>query len=227
MENYTLNAQPRDVLKKKVKLLRQAGFIPAAIFGYKGNENIQIDAKEFSKLYDQAGHTSVIEVDVNGTKHSVIIDEVQMNPATREYTHVSLRELRMDVEITAEIPFELIGDEESPAVKDEQSLVILSVPSVELRGLPKNLPQEIKIDVSGFHAGDTIILKDVKLPDGVELVHAEEEDLEMTIVTTTSAIQEEIIEDVNAAIEEAVAEGEQAEEGAEAAEGEAKAEKEE
>lgn len=199
-EVYTIKAEPREVLKKKVKQLRKAGLIPAAIYGYKGTLNVQLDLKEFTKLYASASHTGIVDVVVDGKKHTIIIDEVQFNVVTGYYTHVSLRELRMDEEITAEIPLELSGADESPAVKDETSLVILSTQSIELKGLPRALPQEIVIDVSGFHAGDTIILKDIKLPEGVELVIGEDEEmLEMVIVTTASAVQEEIIEDVDSA----------------------------
>jgi large subunit ribosomal protein L25 len=220
---YTLQSEPREVLKKRVKNLRKAGLIPAAIFGYKGTFNIQVNLKEFTKLYADASHTGIVEVLLEGKKHSVIIDEVQFNPVSGDWTHASLRELRMDEEITAEIPFVLEGAEESPAVVDEESLVILSTSEVELRGLPRALPQEIVINVSAFHAGDTIILKDVKLPEGVVLVthgnseEEEAEELETVIVTTTSAIQEEIIENVDEATAEAVAAGEEPVEGAEGA----------
>jgi large subunit ribosomal protein L25 len=223
---YTLNAEPRDVLKKKVKQLRKAGLIPAAIFGYKGTFNVQVNLKDFTKLYADASHTGIVEVVLEGKKHNVIIDEVQFNPVSGEWTHASLREIRMDEEITAEIPFVLEGAEESPAVKDEESLVIISVNAVELRGLPRALPQEIVVNVSEFHAGDTITLKDVKLPEGVVLVQDDEEALAAVIVTTTSAVQAEIIENVDEATAEAVAAAE-GEEGAEGTEGEAAEAKEE
>lgn len=210
-EGYTLNAEPREVLKKKVKQLRKAGLIPAAIFGYKGTSNVQVNLKEFSKVYAEASHTGIVDVIVSGKKHTVIIDEVQFHPVSGEWTHASLREIRMDEEITTEIPFVLEGADESPAVKEEDSLVILSVSAVEVRGLPRALPQEIVINVSEFHAGETITLKEIKLPEGVTVVlhgnnEAEDaEELETVIVTTTSAIQDEIIENVDEATAEAVA----------------------
>lgn len=216
MKTLTLNAKDREITKKQVKSLRKIGTLPAAIFGYKGNFNIQLDNKEFSKIYSEAGHTTVVDIKLDDKVHSVLINEVQINPLTRDFIHVSLREVRMDEEITAEIPFVLIGAEESPAVKDEQSLVILSQNFTELKGLPRNLPSEITIDVSGFHAGDTLTLKDIKLPEGISVVR--EEELEAVIVTTASAVQEEIIEDVQAAIDADAAE-KNAEEGVEGAEG--------
>lgn len=205
MEQYTIKAQVRTKTRKKAKSLREQGVIPAAIFGYKGNYNIQINEKDFSKLFAQVGNTKIVDVDLDGETHSVYINEVQRDPVTRRWIHVSFREVKMDEEITASIPFVLVGADESPAVKNEQMLVILSLNEIELKGLPSKLPSEITLDVSGFHAGDVLKVKDIKLPEGVKLVHDSEEDLEEVIVTTTSAIQDEAIENVQAAIEADVA----------------------
>jgi large subunit ribosomal protein L25 len=189
---HKINAETRDLTKKKVKQIRKEGKIPAAIFGFQGNTNVTLPNYEFNKVFREVGHSLVISVELSGKKHNVLIDEVQINPVTREYAHVSLREVNMKEEISAVVPFELVGEEESPAVKDEDSLVILSVPEIEVKGLPADLPSEIKIDVSGFHAGDTLQLKEIKLPEGIALVHHDEEALEEVIVTTASAIQEEV-----------------------------------
>jgi large subunit ribosomal protein L25 len=224
---HKLSAQPREVVKKQVKQLRKAGFVPAAIFGYKGNFNVQLPIKEFTKVFSDAGHSTIVDIDVNGTIHSVLVDEVQINPLTRDAVHVSLREVRMDEEITVEVTVELSGEEESPAVKDEETLIILTQSTIEVRGLPKSLPSEITIDVSGFHAGDTLTLTQIKLPEGVHLVshqleEGEEQD-DPTIVTTASAIQEEVAHTPSVAELEATAA--ETAEGATPAEGAATEEK--
>jgi large subunit ribosomal protein L25 len=223
MQKYTIKVSDRELTKKKVSQLRREGLVPAAVFGYKGNHNVQMSEKEFAKLYDEAGTTSLVELVLEGRKHNVYIDEVQQNPVNRSIIHVSFKEVRMDEELVSTVPFVLIGAEESPAVKDQESLVILAKNEVDLRGLPANLPQEIEINVSNFNSGDTIELKDIKLPEGVVVVH--EEELEEVIVTTTSAVQEEIVEDVQAAIEaDATEKNAEGGENSTPAEGEAKSE---
>lgn len=187
-----INASPRDLTKKKVKTLRKEGLVPAAIFGFQGNSNVQVNQIEAKKAFIEAGHSSVVTLDLGGNSHNVLFDDIQFNPVTRDFTHISFREVNMNEEITAVVPFELTGEEESPAVKDEDSLIILAIPEVELRGLPKNIPSEITIDVSSFHTGDTLTLSDIKLPEGLEVVHKDQ--LEEVFVTTASAVQEEIVE---------------------------------
>jgi large subunit ribosomal protein L25 len=177
---FKINAQPRTLTGKKVKTLRKQGLVPAGIYGFKGNVNVQLSRDEFTKLFKEAGHTAVIQLDLEGKKHNVIVDEVQMNYVEREITHVTLREVNMNVEISAEIPLELVGEENSPAVKEESSLIILTKSEVLLKGLPSDLPQKITIDVSNFKAGDTLTLKDISIPSTVTVVH--EEELEATYV---------------------------------------------
>lgn len=210
-----LHSESRTLLKNKFNKLKKKGLIPAAIYGFNGNLNIQIQKDKFERLYSETGGSAIVEIDLGGETHNCYVQEVQINPVTRSAIHVSFREVNLNVETNAEIPFVLIGEENSPAVKDQESLIILSKASVELRGLPKNISQQIELDVSNFNAGDTIVLKDIKLPAGVEIVHADE--LDETVVTTTSAIQTEEDIDVNAATAEAVAATEAPAEGAEAA----------
>lgn len=201
---YSITAEIREITNKKAKALRKHGLVPGAIYGFHGNYNIQLSSLPFSQLYKEAGTTALVSLTLDGKKHNCYIEEVQMNPVTREYTHVSFREVNMREEMTAEVPFELSGQEESLAVKEQESLIILSKPTVELRGLPTNLPQSIIIDVSKMNAGDTITLKDIVLPEGVVLVH--EEDLEEVIATTVLAVQAQEAVDVNAEMEAKVAE---------------------
>ncbi len=207
---HKIKAETRSIVGKKVKKIRNAGYIPGAVYGFKGLFNLQISTKEFTKLYDDVGTTAVVEVDIAGKNHNCYIGEVQMDPVSREYMHVSFREVNLNVETTSTVPFVLHGQDESPAVKEEESMIILSMDEIELRGLPKNLPEEIELNVSGFHAGDTITVEEIKLPEGVELVHDEKEDRQRVVVTTASAVQDEEEIDVQAATEELQAQEDEA-----------------
>ncbi len=193
MERYKIKAFARDITKKKVKSLRKAGLIPAAIYGYKGNFNIQLPEKEFVHLYRAVGNTKVVDVELNGRVHYAYISEVQVHPVSRSVIHVSFREVNLEQEVTASIPFVLIGAENSPAEKEHKHIIILAMPNVELRGLPTKMPSEIAIDVSHLGAGDTIHVKDIQLPSGVVLVHTDSEYLNQVVVTTAPATQEEAV----------------------------------
>jgi large subunit ribosomal protein L25 len=194
MEQYKIQAFARDITKKKVKRLRKAGLIPAAIYGYNGEFNIQLPEKEFVHLYEGVGNTKVVDVELNGKVHHAYISEVQVNPASRAVLHVSFREVSLKEAITASIPFVLVGADNSPAEKEHKHIIILAMPDVELRGLPTKMPSEITIDVSHLGAGDTIHIKDIQLPSGVVLVHTDSEYLNQVVVTTAPATQEETAE---------------------------------
>lgn len=185
-----LNVNLRDKTKEKNRRLINEGIIPAAIYGYKGNFNIKVNDKEFVSLYKQSGTTSLIKLSLDGKVHNVYIQEAQFDPVYRNYTHISFREVNLNEEIISTVPFVIENAEASPAVKEQNHLVILAISEIDLRGLPSNLPQEIKLDASKFNAGDSIHMNEIELPEGVALVH--EEDANQTVMITTDAtIKEE------------------------------------
>jgi large subunit ribosomal protein L25 len=208
-----ITSQIRNDFGKKVKKLRRNGLVPAAIYGYHGTYNVQVPQKEFAKMFAEASHTAIVEIELEGKKHSCYVEEAQMDYISGEYTHVSFKEVNLNVETTAEIPFELVGAEESPAVKDQDSVIILSKTEITLRGLPKDLPQVITVDVSKMNAGDTIAVSDITFGEGVELVH--EEDKVEIVATTASATQAEVEVDVDAAMAEVTADATEGEASAE------------
>lgn len=198
----TLQAALREVLGKKNKLLRRQGQLPSSIYGYKGNFNTVVDKKEFEAIFREAGHTTIIRLSLDNTVHNVFIDEVQTDPVTRDYIHVTFREIKMDEEITTKVPVVLINEDTSIAVKEQGLIVVQVTDEIEVRGLPANIPHEIVVDVKNLRAGENISVGDIQLPAGISLVR--EEDKELTIATTSTSATEEAI-DVNAVTEEILA----------------------
>ncbi|MCX8035110.1 MAG: 50S ribosomal protein L25 [Candidatus Dojkabacteria bacterium] len=198
----TLQATLREVLGKKNKNLRKQGKLPSSIYGYKGNFNIIVDKKEFEKIFDEAGHTTIVKLNMDNALHNVFVDEVQIDPVTREYIHVTFREIKMDEEITTKVPVVLINEDTSIAVKEQGLIVVQVTDEIEVRGLPEKIPHEIVVDVKDLRAGESISVGDIQLPEGISLVR--EEDKELTVATTSTSTTEEAI-DVNAATQEILA----------------------
>jgi large subunit ribosomal protein L25 len=204
----------REVVQKKVKQLFNEGQIPAVVYGPKRKSlNIAVDRSEFEKVFHKAGHSEMIDFEVEGEKikGKVLIREVQNNPVTDGIIHVAFYELDLSKEITTEVPLEFIGT--SPALEQKIGFLMTPIEEVEVRCLPEKLPSEIKVDVSKLAAiGDSILVHDLLLPEGVELTV---EVSEHTAVAFIAPPQKEIVEEVK------VVEEEEAEEGAEGEEGEA------
>lgn len=193
LEEFVLFFKKREIKGKKVKTLRKNKQIPASIFGFKGNFNITVDLFEFTNIFKKVGYSKLITLKSEDQQvvHKVFISEVQLHPVSREFLHISFREVPETEIIDVKIPLILEGVNEAPAYKEDKQLIILLVDSIELRGKLSDLPTEIKLDVSKFKIGDTLLVKDINLPKNVKFVHDDETSLNKVIVTTTSAVIEE------------------------------------
>jgi large subunit ribosomal protein L25 len=187
-----LKAQKRTINGKKTKQLRRDGLVPAVIYtADEDSQNIQVNAKEFTKAFEKAGHNTLVDLDVEGKSIKVLIEEVQLNPRNRGILHAMLKKINLKEEIDVDVPVEHIG--ESDAVKIEKGVIVTPNDIIQVRCLPTDIPASIQIDLSKLKTiGDSITIADVKLPKGVALVH--EEDGEKVLVTIAAPQKEEIEE---------------------------------
>ena len=164
-DKHTLSVEPRTILGRKVKQLRAQGLIPANIFGSKvKSTGIQVDAKEFLKLYDQVGDTGLIDLQITGEKQTrpVLVHLIQTHPVLGEPLHVDLRQVDLKEKITAQVPIELVG--ESPAIDQKGGILVQLLNEVEVEALPTDFPEKIEIDISTLsELGDSLHVSDLKL----------------------------------------------------------------
>ncbi|MCK9393294.1 MAG: 50S ribosomal protein L25 [Candidatus Paceibacterota bacterium] len=147
--------------------------IPAVLYGPSiENINLEVDGKEFEKVFKSAGE-SLIELEVDGKKYSVMIYDTQHDPMTIGVIHADFYQPDLKHEVETEIPLELIGI--APAVS-LGGTIITNLHELTVKALPKDLPAKIEVDVSGLVAfGNHIMVKDLKLPKGVTAVsHSDE-----------------------------------------------------
>jgi len=185
---YTLSATTRTALGRRAHKVLKENFVPAVIYGYGVDpRSIQVSASDFRKLYRQAGSSSLIDLTVDGgPAFKVVVKDVQYNPVSLDLVHVDFHQIRMDEEMTAEVPLKFVG--ESVAVKHLAGTLVESMDSVTVRCLPANLPHEIEVDISGLATFDDIIkISDLKLPAGVTV----EDDANQTVATVVAPLTEE------------------------------------
>jgi large subunit ribosomal protein L25 len=150
--------------------------IGAIIYG-SGLENIllKMNSIEFTKVFEKAGESNLINLDVEGKGNfKVLIKEVQRDPIKDFIIHVDFYKVDMDKEINTEIPLSFIG--ESPAIKTLGALLMKGIDEIEVECLPSDLVDHIDIDISVLNEiGDSIKIKDIKLPKGLKLLENEDD----------------------------------------------------
>ena len=153
MKKYTLKAQPRTALGRKVKNLRTQGLMPATIYGKKvKSSSVQVVADEFFKVYKEAGETGVIEVSIDKDTRPVLIHNVQLDPVSDTPVHVEYFPVDLKEKVKTKVPVDFIG--ESTAVSQKQGVLLTLLDEIEVEALPTDLPEKISVDVSGLSVVD-------------------------------------------------------------------------
>lgn len=189
----TLSAEQRT---GTAKALRSAEKIPAVYYG-KGSDavSVAIDAKEFAKVYKEAGETTVFNLTIGAEKIPVLIKEIQRDVRLGEPTHVDFLMVDMKKEIEIAVPLEFTGTAE--AEKNGLGTLVKVMHEVVVQALPTAIPQSITIDVTSLTTlEDQIKAGDITLPKGVTLVTDAEE--AVALVTAFVEEKEEAAFDVNA-----------------------------
>ncbi len=191
----------------------------------KGKKTIPIfvDSKEFKKIWKETGESTLIKIKNPefGVTEDVLIQEVALDPLKNEPIHADFYVVEMDKPIKAKV--NLVFEGVSLAEKDLGGILVKVRHEVDVEALPKNLPHELKVDMSKLvNLGDQIIIKDIDLPAGVKILAGEKD-----VVVLIETPKEEIVEEKSMTIGEVEVEkkGKKPVEG-EATEGEEKEKKE-
>jgi len=211
-EEVALNAQPREnTTKGMTHQLRREGKLPAVLYGGKESAlSIVIDQKEFLKArHTEHGENVIISLYISGPAASpsktskkpvpVIIKEIQINPVTRNLLHVDLYRISLREEIQVNVPIEIYG--EAPGVEKSGGVLDHVVHEMAVKCLPTKIPDKIICDVSSLEAGEILTIKDLKIPQGVEVLD-DPEKIVLSIIAPTVVEEKPVEEEV--APEEAV-----------------------
>ena len=199
-----LIVQKREIFGKKVNSLRRESLIPAELYGHDlENIHLSVPAKDFSKLFKEAGESTIINLNLENKKLPVLIHEVSVDPLSDKIIHIDFYQVRMDEKITTSVPLEFIG--EAPAVKEKEGILVKAVQEIEVEALPGDLPHNIEVDISQLSdIGMSIHVKDLKIDKKVKVLA----DPETVVATVTEPAKEEVVEKP-ITVEEVKVEGEE------------------
>ena len=227
----TLQAKTRNVLGKKNKTLRQAGLIPAVVYGHKiKNQNIKLKAQKFNKIFEEAGETSLIDLQVDNQEPvKVIIQDIQKDVLKGSIIHADFHQIREDEELTVDVGLEFVG--ESPAVEEKGGILVKSLDAIKIQCLPADLIHKIEVTLSVLKDfGDCIYVRNLKIPKKIKVLENSDEAVVSVAAPRTDKELEELEEkpkegELPEGAEEEKKEGEGEEEGTEKSKPEKKEEK--
>lgn len=172
MEQIELVAEKREVLGKKVKRIREAGLVPAIIYGPEiAPIPVQVDEHELATTLRQAGANRLVAIQLgdDGQSHVTLVRDVQRDVITRSLLHVDFQQVVLTETITSEVPVILEG---TPSiVRQGAAIVNQTLNAVEIEALPTDLIPSITIDISDLEeVDDAVFVRDLDLPDRITIL---------------------------------------------------------
>ncbi len=170
----------------------EEGMMPVVLYGAKRKStSLVVNKKEFTALYKDAGESTLISLEIEDKKEkpSVLIYEIQRDSLTGNIIHADFFEPNLKEEVEAEIPLIFIGD--APAVKDFDGTLVKNMHAVNVKALPQNLPHQVEVNIDSLKTlEDMIHIKDLKLPNDVEVLH--DKDGVVVMISNPENIEEEL-----------------------------------
>ena len=152
--------------------LRITGRTPGIVYGGKNEATlIELDHNAlFHAIKKEAFHASILDMELAGIEHKVLLRDLQMHPYKPQVLHIDFQRVDATTKMTMKVPLHYSGEENSPAVKAENCLANHVLTELMISCFPADIPEFIAVDLSGLKKGSSLHVKDITLPKGVKFV---------------------------------------------------------
>ena len=207
---YILEAKSRQSMgTANAKKIRRENGIPAVVYGDIDNNNIVLDANEVAKQVRDSGfYSSVIQLKIDKDTVDVILKDLQRDPTKSYITHMDFFAVDKNKAVVVNIPIMFTNEDICSGVKLSGGIISHIQSELEISCLPKDLPDNIVVDIAELEIGHSIHLSEIKLPANVELATPVDEEHDSPVVSCYEPKAEKIEE-----VEAAPVEGEDGESG--------------
>ncbi len=159
-----LKVEKREVTGRKVKNLRDQGFLPASVYG-REIESLSLKTKldNIKEIFSKVGETSLVDLDIKGEKkkRTVLLKNPQYDPVSDNLLHIDFHQVDLTQTVTAEVPVELVG--KSPAAESGEGVLVQLIDELEVEALPTKLPEKFIVDVSELkEIDDSVTISDLE-----------------------------------------------------------------
>jgi large subunit ribosomal protein L25 len=172
MKIRELSAEPRTALGKgAVGRLRRRGLVPAILYGA-GSAPVPlavapVEVQRALRAHAAGGILVGLRLPGEAEARPAVVRDLQFHPVRDALIHIDFQAVRMDEEITVEVPVHVVG--EAAGVKDQNGVLAIVMRTVEVSCLPSLIPERIDVDVSALRIHDVATIADLRLPEGVRV----------------------------------------------------------
>ncbi len=187
--------------------LRKTNRVPGIVYGTGEATMIELDHNTlYFALRKEAFHASILSLDLEGKKESVLLRDFQMHPFRQQVQHIDFQRVDAKKKIHMKVPLHFKNGDLAPGVKTDGGIISHVLTELDIICLPADLPKAFEIDLSGLELGHSVHIADVTLPKGVELAHHHHAgDAVATVQVPRGAIEAAADAAADAAVAEAAA----------------------
>jgi large subunit ribosomal protein L25 len=197
--NTELSAEPRqDHGKGAARKLRAAGKIPAVVYGRgEDTRSLTVDGHQLERLLSRVHwQNAVFTLRIGGETEEVraLMRELQRHPGRNSILHIDFHQVHAGERVHVAVPMTLRGT--APGVRAGGVLQQPMV-DIEIWCSADKIPEQIEIDISKLEIGDSVHVRDLVLPEGVEVLV--DPDLSVCAVSPPTVTKAETESDAEAA----------------------------
>jgi large subunit ribosomal protein L25 len=197
---YILEAKTRDSVGTATsKKIRRDKGIPAVVYGDIKNSNIVLDANEVAKQVKDSGfYSNVIKLTLGKETIDVILKDLQRDPRKSNITHMDFFAVDKNKAVIVNIPIMFINEDTCVGVKMGGGMISHIQSELEVSCLPKDIPENITIDIAELEIGHSVHLSEIKMPANVVLATPVDDEHDSPVVSCYEPKAEKV-EEVEAA----------------------------
>lgn len=197
---YILEAKTRDSVGTATsKKIRRDKGIPAVVYGDIKNSNIVLDANEVAKqVKDSRFYSNVIKLTLGKETIDVILKDLQRDPRKSNITHMDFFAVDKNKAVIVNVPIMFINEETCVGVKMGGGMISHIQSELEVSCLPKDIPENITVDIAELEIGHSVHLSEIKMPANVVLATPVDDEHDSPVVSCYEPKAEKV-EEVKAA----------------------------
>ena len=167
MKSFNISGIKREETgKSSAAQHRNEGYIPCELYGKSGNVHFAVHINDLNQVV-MTPETYRVHLDVDGTTYQTIMKEVQFHPLSDQVTHADFFEIDESKPVKLKLPINFIG---TAAGAREGGKFVKKLRALSVKGLAKDMPDAIDLDVTELGLGKSLKVRDIKV-SGIEVIN--------------------------------------------------------
>ena len=162
--------------------------VPGVVY-HSGVEGVPLSVDKNSLKKALKTGQMIFEINVEDKDQFVLVKEIQYHPVTDDIIHIDFQKVREDEKISLDVAVRSVGDSQGVKLG---GILVQMLNSVSVKCKPSEIPEFLEIDVTEMEMNSNLFVKDITLPDDVEMLTSE--DIAVVSVQEPKEEKEEVVE---------------------------------